>query len=357
MQILGISSFPEWSLDRISQLTRIRHRASEQSRVGVARSHELDRDLAPGFSSISREYSQGSAYHSFSSSFTWTNTRMQIPSYHSHISNLIHETSQFAAYFAAPIMKSVSHIYLSALSFALTNSQMFHNLQTRFTKTVRIKAGKLVAWPTTRHILAGHKAPVNCVVISPIDHLIASASDDRTIRLFDVNTGLEVGVLRGHSGAVTSIGFSPNGTLITSGSQDDTVRIWDIATRTAVGEPLNGHSGSVQSVAFSPDDTLIASGSTDHTLRIWDIETHTTAGKPLTRHADFTRSVAFSPDGTLITSGSIRDTIWLWDVRTRTTVGDPLEGHSDSVESVAFSPKGALVASGMSPQVLRSENH
>lgn len=79
-----------------------------------------------------------------------------------------------------------------------------------------------MAWPTTRHILAGHKAPVNCVVFSPIDRLIASASDDRTIRLFDVNTGLEVRVLRG-SGAVTSIGFSPNGTLIASGSQDDTV--------------------------------------------------------------------------------------------------------------------------------------
>ncbi|MBT7324934.1 MAG: TIR domain-containing protein, partial [Anaerolineae bacterium] len=73
-------------------------------------------------------------------------------------------------------------------------------------------------------------------------------------------------VMRGHGGIVLSVAFSPDGTRIASGSSDNTIRIWDANSGEQIGEPLTGHSWSVNSVAFSPDGTRIASGSSDNTI-------------------------------------------------------------------------------------------
>jgi WD40 repeat protein len=72
---------------------------------------------------------------------------------------------------------------------------------------------------------------------------------------------------------VFSVCFSPDGKHIASGSGDKTVRIWDVETGEMVQEPLQGHGDSVGSVCFSPDGKHIASGSGDKTVRIWDVET------------------------------------------------------------------------------------
>lgn len=69
---------------------------------------------------------------------------------------------------------------------------------------------------------------------------------------------------------VNSVAFSPNSKQIASASSDRTIRLWDTRTGEAVGEPLEGHFGGVLSVAFSPDGKQIVSGSYDETVRIWD---------------------------------------------------------------------------------------
>ena len=76
--------------------------------------------------------------------------------------------------------------------------------------------------------------------------------------------------LRGHDGPVRSVAFSPNGMRIVSGSKDRTIRVWDAETGSPVGEPLRGHDHCVRSVGFSYDGTRIVSGSQDVTIRIWD---------------------------------------------------------------------------------------
>jgi WD40 repeat protein len=113
------------------------------------------------------------------------------------------------------------------------------------------------------------------VAFSPNGQLLASASDDHTVRLWDPKTKPWRATLEGHSRAVNAVAFSPNGQLLASASNDCTVRLWDSKTGASCAA-LEGHSDSVGAVAFSPDGQLLASASDDHTVRLWDIKTRDT---------------------------------------------------------------------------------
>jgi WD40 repeat protein len=81
----------------------------------------------------------------------------------------------------------------------------------------------------------------------------------------------QITALTGPAGRITSVAFSPDGTILASASPDHTVRVWDMATSRPVGAPLTGHTGLITSVAFSPDATTLASGNADGTVRLWDV--------------------------------------------------------------------------------------
>ncbi|MGW4752079.1 nSTAND1 domain-containing NTPase [Streptomyces chartreusis] len=203
--------------------------------------------------------------------------------------------------------------------------------------------------------LTGHRSWVSSAVFSPDGHTLASASDDGTVRLWDVTRPSgprPIGApLTGHEGTIYLVAFSPDGRTLASVSEDRTVRLWNVADprRPEPLATLAGADAAVRSVAFSPDGDTLAAGGDDDTIRLWDVAA---PGRPkrlstLTGHTDLVHSVAFSPDGRTLASGSADDTIRLWDVadpRHGRQLGAPLTGHTGPIWSVAFNPDGNTLA-------------
>jgi len=198
--------------------------------------------------------------------------------------------------------------------------------------------------------LTGHSQGIQSVVFSPDGTRLASAGWDETIKLWELATGKEIATLTGHSQGILSVAFSPDGRRIASGSWDKTVKLWDLSTGQETAH-LQGHSGWVLSVAFSPDGTRLASASVDNTIKLWEVATGRESAT-LEGHSHLITRVTFSPDGTRLVSTSYDQTIRLWDVfRGQETA--ILTGHSGEILSVAFRPDGRQLASGGVDRTLR----
>jgi WD40 repeat protein len=189
--------------------------------------------------------------------------------------------------------------------------------------------------------LTGHSGAVWSVALSPDGQTLASGSADKTIKVWNLDTGQLRRTITGHSDIIRSVTFSPDGQTLASGSGDKTIKLWNLQTGQI--RTLSGHSGPVWSIAISPDGQTLASGSGDNTIKIWNIQTGKLV-RTLTGHSKRVFSVALNPDGQTIASGSEDKTIKIWNLQTGELIRT-LSGHSDAVRAVAFSPDAEKLAS------------
>ncbi|MET0033628.1 MAG: WD40 repeat domain-containing protein, partial [Limnospira maxima] len=162
--------------------------------------------------------------------------------------------------------------------------------------------------------LTGHSSWVNAVAIAPDGKRAVSASDDNTLKLWDLETGTELATLSGHSNWVRGVAIAPDGKRAVSASDDKTLKLWDLETGTELAT-LSGHSNWVRAVAIAPDGKRAVSASDDFTLKLWDLETGRELAT-LTGHSGGVWAVAIAPDGKRAVSASWDETLKLWDLET-----------------------------------------
>jgi WD40 repeat protein len=217
---------------------------------------------------------------------------------------------------------------------------------------VELLSEKERSWDACRTTLEGHCDSISAVVFSPNAQLIASASVDGTIRLWDTMTGLCHNVLEGHEGEVIAIAFSGDGQLIASGSEDGDVRLW-MTTTGSCCNVFKTYGEAVMVVAFSPDDLLVASGSLDNDVLLWDTTTLGSCHKILEGHTGMVDIIVFSPDSQLVASASSDNTIRLWNTSTTEPNEHTLIGHTGSISAISFLSDEHLVVSASEDRTVR----
>jgi len=198
-------------------------------------------------------------------------------------------------------------------------------------------------------MLVGHSGGgVNGVAVTPDGKRAVSASSDKTLKVWDVDTGRALRTLEGHSGVVHGVALTPDGMRAVSASYDNTLKVWDLETGCAP-RTLEGHTEFVNAVAVTPDGKWAVSASDDYTLKVWDLNTGR-ALLTLEGHSAPVSSVAVTPDGKRAVSASWK-TLKVWDLQTGHALRT-LEGHS-AVYGVAVMPDGKRAVSASDDNTLK----
>ncbi|KAG0703991.1 hypothetical protein DFH29DRAFT_1039962 [Suillus ampliporus] len=254
---------------------------------------------------------------------------------------------------------------------------------------------QLIPSTTPLRAFKDHTNTVCAVAVFPDRRRLVTNSLDKTLRLWDLKTGVVLKKMEGHRSEVWALAVSPDGQFIVSGDESGELISWHGESGEPLTQPIKAHSNRVWALEFSPGGTMLATGSADKTTKLWNTKTWQMQGDPIncsgwvicvryspsgellaigtntnleiydtgTRecvanfkgHTHWNYSLAWTPDGTrLLSGGSTSDpTIREWDTSTWQQVGDPWTGHTSYINTIAIHPAGTLVASASTDNHVR----
>jgi small GTP-binding protein len=201
-------------------------------------------------------------------------------------------------------------------------------------------------------VLRGHENYVNDVTVTPDGKRVVSCSNDKTLKVWDLESLRCLATLEGHKEKVQGIALTHDGKWVVSCSNDRTIKVWSLKSLQCL-TTLKGHKNFVYIVVPIPDSKRIISGSHDCTLKVWDIE----SGQCLSTLEGHTGYIGFNavsvtPDGKRVVTGASDQTLKVWDIESGQCLST-FKGHNSSIKGVAITPDGKHVVSGSADQTLK----
>lgn len=176
------------------------------------------------------------------------------------------------------------------------------------------------------------------------------ATEDHSLVMYDLGSGTLLRRFRGHSAKISVCLLTPDGQLVIAAASDNSVRVWRVQTGEQLAM-LSGHQSPPSSCACTKDSRYLITGSWDHTLRVWDLKTGRNV-RTLQGHTGAVSGFALSSDGKYVVSASWDHTLRLWDVNTGAKV-HVLVGHTAPVNGCTVTPDGRFAISASDDSTLK----
>lgn len=235
----------------------------------------------------------------------------KIRSFSIFVSSEMHRLNKYSRYPMFCIQQAYNYADSGPVAFVGRNDLISSKDQIAIVRT-KASLPKFNLFPSSIKTLEGHFNSVSTVSITPDATIAVSGSEDKTIRVWDIETGKCLKILEGHTGEINAVSLTPDGRIAISGSSDETLRIWDIDSGQC-SKILYGHSKSVQCVDITPDVRLAVSGSRDETIRIWDISKGQC--KKVIKALSGISSLRMTADGAFVIVGDEKGTANILDLR------------------------------------------
>jgi len=237
--------------------------------------------------------------------------------------------------------------------------------------------GKIRLWDLdqsdkTPKILERHEGEISALAFSPHNpNILASGSWNHTVNIWDLSSFKIIKTLEKHDSKISAVAFSPNDNILATSSDDCTVRLWHLNQPDTLSISLPKFDHKITSLAFNKTiyldnygyAQLLAISTDDNKIQVWDVtpfQKHPQA-EPifLSEYSSFEDQkfkgspVVFSPDGYILASGSHDNKVLLWDLHQPNVEPVALEGHRDKITTLTFSPDGKWIAAGSLDKTIR----